>query len=272
MLSIRKLMVFAIVVGLTLSQAGALIHPAHGSAFNINIQNFAFNPQNVTINTGDSVTWTNNDPVIYTLWFTNASDGSTYLLSQPINPGTTWTHTFPDKARLNYYDFDRLSIAGQLIITRTTAVSVSCIPGSVGLGLATSCTATVTDTSPGIVNTPSGTVSFTTSGTGYFSPAASCTLSGTGATATCSASYTPTVLGTGTHDIGASYSGDSSHSPSSAPPFPLFALAVSVGGELIPVNKLALLAPYIGVASVVASVVILTGLYLKRVKSKRHKY
>jgi hypothetical protein len=82
----------------------------------INIQNFAFNPQIATILPGDSVSWINNDPVIYTLWFTNASDGSTYLLSPPINPGTTWTRTFPDKVRLNYYDFDRLQITGQLSI------------------------------------------------------------------------------------------------------------------------------------------------------------
>jgi plastocyanin len=128
MISIRKLMVFAIAVGLALSQAGVLIHPAHSLAFNINIQNFAFNPQNVTIHTGDSVTWTNNDPVIYTLWFRNASDGSTYILSQPVNPGTTWTHTFPDKVRLNYYDFDRLQITGQLIVVPSATVGGVVVP------------------------------------------------------------------------------------------------------------------------------------------------
>ena len=108
-------MFFAIVAGLALSQWGVTIHPAH-AIISINIQNFAFNPQNATILAGDSVTWTNNDPVIYTLWFKNASGGSTYLLSPPINPGTTWTHTFPDTVRLNYYDFDRLYITGQIII------------------------------------------------------------------------------------------------------------------------------------------------------------
>jgi plastocyanin len=116
MIPIRKLVVFAIVLGLALSQWGVIIHPAHGATVSINIQNFAFNPQTATIQTGNSVIWTNNDPVIYTLWFKNASDGSTYLLSQPINPGTTWAHTFPDKIQLNYYDFDRLQITGQLTV------------------------------------------------------------------------------------------------------------------------------------------------------------
>ena len=93
--------------------------PAYAPTTSINIHNFTFAPQNATIQTGDSVSWTNNDPVIYTLWFTNASDGSTYLLSPPINPGTTWTQSFPSQVRLKYYDFDRLYITGQLIVVPT---------------------------------------------------------------------------------------------------------------------------------------------------------
>jgi plastocyanin len=129
MIPIGKLVALTIVVGLALSQWGMIIHPAHGVTISINIQNFAFNPQTATIHTGDSVTWTNNDPVIYTLWFRSADDGSTYLLSQPINPGTTWTHTFPDNIRLNYYDFDRLQITGQLtIVVPTTTVGGILVP------------------------------------------------------------------------------------------------------------------------------------------------
>jgi plastocyanin len=128
MISIRKLVVLTLVAGLAFSQSGLIIRPAHAAPVTINIQNFTFNPQNVTIHTGDFVTWTNNDPVIYTLWFTNATDGSTYLLSQPINPGTTWAHIFPDKIRLNYYDFDRLSITGQLIILPNITVGGVDVP------------------------------------------------------------------------------------------------------------------------------------------------
>jgi len=128
MITIRKLVVFAIVLGLALSQSGVIIHPAQGVTISINIQNFAFSPQNVTIHTGDSVIWTNNDPVIYTLWFTNASDGSTYLLSPPMNPGTNWTHTFPSNVALIYYDFDRLQIKGQLIIAPSATVGGVVVP------------------------------------------------------------------------------------------------------------------------------------------------
>jgi plastocyanin len=128
MIPIRKLVVFAIVAGLALSQWGAIIHPVNGATITVNVQNFAFNPQNVTIHTGDSVTWTNNDPVIYTLWFKSASDGSTYLFSQPINPGTSWTHIFVDNIILNYYDFDRLYITGQLIVVPSVTVGGVVLP------------------------------------------------------------------------------------------------------------------------------------------------
>src|SRR5439155_11340503 len=55
----------------------------------------------------------------------------------------------------------------------------------------------------GTASTPTGTVTFTSSGSGTFS-SATCTLSG----GSCSVTYTPSAVGTGTHTITASYSGD----------------------------------------------------------------
>jgi plastocyanin len=126
--SIRRALVPVIIVSVALLLSGMTIHPAEAASSTVNIQNFAFTPQNVTIRTNDAVTWTNNDPVIYTLWFTNASDGSTYLISQPINPGTSWTHTFPDKIKLNYSDFDRLYVTGQLTVLPTGTVGGVVVP------------------------------------------------------------------------------------------------------------------------------------------------
>ena len=132
----RKLVAVTVVVALILSGQAVIFVPAKTpmagmdpsirsssyvnlqspSAMNVNVRNFAFTPQNLTIQAGDSVSWTNNDPVVYTLWFTNSSDGSTYLFSPPINPGTTWTHAFTNQVKLNYYDFDRLYVTGRLTI------------------------------------------------------------------------------------------------------------------------------------------------------------
>ena len=59
---------------------------------------------------------------------------------------------------------------------------------------------------------PTGTVSFSvTGGTGTFSPAI-CTLSSAvpAADSTCTLTYTPNTLGTGTHTLEATYAGDTS--------------------------------------------------------------
>src|SRR5882762_5557381 len=102
----------------------------------------------------------------------------------------------------------------QAAVIHPTSTSINCSPSSVVINQATSCTATVTDTSGG-PTTPTGSVSFTTNSTGTFSPTlASCTLAAgtTAGTGTCSLSYSPTV--TGHHLITSSYGGDSTHATS----------------------------------------------------------
>src|SRR2546427_11697902 len=83
---------------------------------------------------------------------------------------------------------------------RATSTSVACAPSTVVVGQSTSCTASVTDTSPGTASTPTGMVTFTPGGT--------CTL----ASCSCSISITPTVVGTLTGS--ANYGGASTHGPS----------------------------------------------------------
>src|SRR5438046_811540 len=96
----------------------------------------------------------------------------------------------------------------------TTTTAVSCSPSSVPDNSATTCTATVTDTNAS-PTTPTGSVSFTTNSTGTFTPSASCTLAAgaTPGTATCSVTYTPTVVGH--HLITGNYAADSTHTSSS---------------------------------------------------------
>lgn len=89
-------------------------------------------------------------------------------------------------------------------VSHTTTTSVSCSPNPALTGVATSCTATVTDTN-GAPTIPTGTVSFTSGATAI----GSCTLS----SGTCSLSYTPSADGTFT--ITATYNADSTHSTSS---------------------------------------------------------
>ena len=149
-------------------------------------------------------------------------------------------------------------------VARATTTSVSCTSPSGIVNQATSCTATATDTSPGTAITPSGTMSFTTNATGTFTPTVGCILSGAGAKATCSVSYTPGT--TGTHTIGATYSGDSAHfNSSSATPFTV-SVSPSVGGVVVPIDKLTLLGPFLGLASLIVAMTTAIAVYFKRRK------
>ena len=101
-----------------------------------------------------------------------------------------------------------------------TTTGLNCPQSTITVGFATStCTVTVVDTgvdTNGATVTkanPTGTVNFLVSGgSGTFIPA-SCTLSpaaGFTDRSTCTLTYTPTTVGTGTHTLKASYAGDTS--------------------------------------------------------------
>src|SRR5213594_3956065 len=102
---------------------------------------------------------------------------------------------------------------------RTTTTTVSCTPGSIPVDSATSCTATVRDTDNGKKTAPDGTVTWTTDGGGipgggtFSSP--TCILIEDTDRSSCSVTYTPTAVGSGSHLITASYGGGGKHLPSS---------------------------------------------------------
>ena len=93
-----------------------------------------------------------------------------------------------------------------------TTTTVNCTPNPVTFGESASCTATVTRLAGG--NTPAGTVTWATDNNGAFTPA-SCTLAGSGGTASCAVSYTPGAVGGGTHVITATYGGNANFTGSS---------------------------------------------------------
>lgn len=92
-----------------------------------------------------------------------------------------------------------------------TTTLVGCTPVSVGLGHATTCTATVANTDGVTPTTPGGSVSFTDNiAGGLFSGTGSCVLSN----GSCAVSYTPSAAGS--QQITATYRGDGTHASSSA--------------------------------------------------------
>ncbi len=167
-------------------------------------------------------------------WATNNSGGSNQFsaasctLAASATPGvascqTTYTPSNdvndPTLTATYAADSDHAGSSGTRLLTvdkRTTTVSVGCFPNSVGSGQPTTCTATVTDTSAnGTKSTPTGTVgSWSSDRSGTFTPA-SCSLSGSGDSATCSVAFTPSQGGN--HNIRASYLGDTKHLTNTSP-------------------------------------------------------
>ncbi len=130
----------------------------------------------------------------------------------PIATSTVGTHRF-----VVHGDISGQVVTGTVTyhVKRTTKTAVSCTPASVKAGHATRCTVTVNDTSTeGNAVAPKGSVGFTAVGAGKFATTR-CSLRKTSATtARCSTSYTPRK--SGTRDVKAVYSGDTTHLASGA--------------------------------------------------------
>ena len=90
-----------------------------------------------------------------------------------------------------------------------TSTRVSCSPASVLVGAPSSCTASVTDTTPLEPNVPPGSVSFSAA-SGSFGSGATCTLVAAGtSTSSCAVTFTGSQPGSVT--VTAAYGGDPSH-------------------------------------------------------------
>jgi Bacterial Ig-like domain (group 3)/MBG domain len=152
--------------------------------------------------------------------------------------GTTWTaaevnandfgvalsarNQNPSNAKNALVDYFQVTIEYSPNGTTTT---IDCGGGTpvVTYGSSITCVATVTRSASTNPNTPNGSVSWATNGSGIFTPS-SCTASGSGGTATCSVSYTPSSVGSGSHLVTATFAGDVNFNGSS-------------GNQTVTVNK-----------------------------------
>jgi hypothetical protein len=97
-----------------------------------------------------------------------------------------------------------------------TTSALSCTPASLQLGSGgTICTVTVTDV--GAPPVPGGTVAFESNGAGAYDGDGTCTLAALNATqSSCEVEYIPSDVGSGNHQITATYAGDLAHDGSQA--------------------------------------------------------
>ncbi len=109
--------------------------------------------------------------------------------------------------------YDPADVTLSALDNTTTTVGLS--SGTTQVGNAVTVTAKVTG--PEAPGNPTGKITFSSGGSGTFTPATTCTLAATATpgVSECSATYTPSAVGTGTHTITASYPGDGNYVKSS---------------------------------------------------------
>ena len=75
----------------------------------VTIANFAFNPADVTVKVGQSVTWTNNDTTTHTVTGADFDSG-------PLAPGATYSHTFATAGTFDYHCSIHTSMTGKVTV------------------------------------------------------------------------------------------------------------------------------------------------------------
>ncbi len=109
--------------------------------------------------------------------------------------------------------YDPADVTLSALGNTTTTVGFS----SAGTQVGNAVTVTAKVTGPEEPGNPTGTITFSTNGSGTFTPATTCTLAATATpgVSECSATYTPSAVGSGTHTITASYPGGGNYVKSS---------------------------------------------------------
>ena len=77
----------------------------------VSIENFSFNPGELTVKKGTEVTWTNNDSTTHTV----TSDTKTFS-SGDITPGSTYKFTFSETGTFSYHCSIHTTMTGKVIV------------------------------------------------------------------------------------------------------------------------------------------------------------
>jgi plastocyanin len=89
--------------------------PASPQAVNaVSINNFAFNPQSVTVKKGTTVTWTNQDSSAHTVTANNGSSGPN---SDELSNVQTYSFTFNETGTFTYHCTLHPEMTGTVTVT-----------------------------------------------------------------------------------------------------------------------------------------------------------
>ena len=83
-----------------------------GNSNTVSIKNMAFLPASLSVTSGTTVTWVNNDGIAHTV---TADDGT--FDSGSIAPGNSFTHTFNSVVTVNYHCSIHPMMTGAVTVT-----------------------------------------------------------------------------------------------------------------------------------------------------------
>jgi amicyanin len=87
--------------------------PAAGPTVQVNIFNYKFDPETVTIKAGTTVTWTNKDEIPHTV----ASTDKTFKDSAGLDTGDSYSYTFTKPGTYSYYCTLHPFMKGTIVVT-----------------------------------------------------------------------------------------------------------------------------------------------------------
>ena len=110
----NKMQFFALAIFLVMSVILVMIPSASAEDHDVSItDDMKFNPEDLTINVEDTVTWTNNDGMGHTA---TSTDGPASFDSGNIAAGATWSFTFTEAGTYNYKCDYHSSMTGTVIV------------------------------------------------------------------------------------------------------------------------------------------------------------
>ena len=102
---------FAVAASLTAASAEEAAAGAGAGAAVIHIDNFTFNPAEITIKPGTTVTWENGDDIPHSL-----VEEKTAFRSAPLDTGEKFSKTFTDAGEVNYFCGLHPHMKGKIIV------------------------------------------------------------------------------------------------------------------------------------------------------------
>ena len=105
----RGAMIFAV--------AAAIASPVRAATIEAKIDNFTFNPQQITVKAGDTVTWTNRDDIPHTV-----ADPGTFK-SKALDTGDSFSFTFATPGSFDYFCSLHPHMTGRIVVEAATGAN-----------------------------------------------------------------------------------------------------------------------------------------------------